>query len=174
MRRSSFRLSLVLCLAASVAAQSLNWHEYKNAGGNFSILMPSQPSDTTNQEVAGESHTIQANDNAVSYNVVYVKFRQEQTVDDANFKAHRDGYFSHFPNCKVASEQPADPDLNGFVGRSYRINCEVPGAKTSHIGNLYLGKHYFYSVFALFVPATSESPNVKKFVESFSLLDPTK
>jgi hypothetical protein len=174
MRRSTFCFSLVLCLAASVAAQSLNWREYKNPGGNFSILMPSEPSDTANRNPAGDSHTIQVTYDSVSYNVIYVKFRQEQKVDDANFKAHRDGFLGRFPNCTMFSEQAAAPAINGFIGGSYRINCEVPGAKTSHIGNLYLGKHYFYSVFALFVHESSDSPNVKKFVDSFTLIDPTK
>jgi len=173
MRRSCF-LSFLLCLAASVAAQSLNWREYKNPGGNFSVLMPSDPSDTANHDPEGDSHTIQATDHSVSYNVFYIKFSQDQIVDDANFKAHRDGFLGHFPNCKLFSEQPAAPAINGFIGGSYRVNCEVPGAKTSHIGNLYLGKHYFYGVFALFVHESSESPDVKKFVDSFALIDPAK
>lgn len=174
MLRSSLRLSFLLCLAASVAAQSVNWREYKNPGGNFSILMPSEPSDSANRDPAGDSHTIQVTNDSVSYNVIYVKFKQDQTVDDANFKVRRDGFFGRFPNCKLFSELPAAPALNGFIGGSYRVDCEVPGAKTSHIGNLYLGKHYFYAVFALFVHESSTLPNVKTFVDSFALIDPTK
>jgi hypothetical protein len=174
MRRASIRLVFLLCLATSVVAQSGNWREYKNPGGNFSILMPSEPADDTNRNPAGESHTIQVTDSSVSYNVFYVKFDQDQTVDDAHFKAQRDGFLGRFPNCKLFSEDPVTPALNGFIGGSYRINCEVPGAKTSHIGNLYLGKRYFYAVFALYVHESSQLPTVKKFVDSFALIDPAK
>ena len=174
MRTTILRAALVLFAVSSVAAQSLNWLEYKNPGGNFSVLMPADPSDTANHDPEGDSHTIQSTDHSVSYNIFYVKFSQEQTVTDANFKAHRDALFGNFPDCKLVSEQPVAPALNGFIGGSYRLSCEVPGAKTRHIGNLYLGKHYFYGVFALFVHPTVDSPDVKRFVDSFALMDPAK
>ena len=175
MRITILRVALVLLAATSVAAQSLNWHEYKSPGGNFSVLMPSDPSDTANHDPEGDSHTIQANDQSVGYNVFYVKFSRDQAVDDANFKTHRDAFLGDFPDCKLFDEQPATPAIGGFIGGSYRLNCELPGKKkTRNIGNLYLGKHYFYGVFALFVPESSESPDVKKFVDSFALIDPTR
>jgi hypothetical protein len=173
-RRSSFRFLFLLCLAGSVAAQSLNWHEYKNTGGNFSVLMPSDPSDTANHDPEGDSHTIQATDHSVGYTVFYVKFSQDQPVNDANFKSHRDAFLGNFPDCTVFSEQPVSPAVNGFIGGSYRLNCKLPGAKSRNIGNLYLGKHYFYGVFALFVPENAEPPTVKNFVDSFKLIDTTK
>src|ERR1700727_1877073 len=85
MLRRFFPLILMLLAATVAIRQSNNWREYKNPGGNFSILMPSDPSDDTNRNPAGESHTIQVTDNSVSYNVFYVKFQQDQTVDDASF-----------------------------------------------------------------------------------------
>jgi hypothetical protein len=174
MRITFIRVALVLSAVTSVAAQSLNWREYKNPAGNFSVLMPTDPSDTANRDPQGDSHTIQATDHSVSYNIFYVKFAQEQAVTDANFKAHRDAFLVNFPDCKLFTEQAAAPALNGYIGGSYRLNCEVPGAKTRNIGNLYLGKHYFYGVLALFVPESAEPPNVKNFVESFTLIDPAK
>jgi hypothetical protein len=174
MRRSSFRFLLLLCLATSAAAQSLNWREYKSPGGNFSVLMPSDPSDTANHDPEGDSHTIQATDHSVGYTVFYVKFSKDQIVDDANFKVHRDAFLGNFPDCTLFSEQPVAPSIGGFIGGSYRLNCKLPGAKSRNVGNLYLGKHYFYGVFALFVPESSESPNVEKFVDSFTLIDPAK
>jgi hypothetical protein len=175
MRIAFLRLALVLFAVTSVAAQSLNWREYKNPGGNFSVVMPSDPSDTTNRDPEGDSHTIQAADHSVGYTVFCVKFSKEQAVNDANFKSHRDAFLGDFPDCKLSSEETAAPALNGFIGGSYRLNCELPGKKkTRNIGNLYFGKHYFYGVFALFVPESSESPDVQKFVDSFKLIDPAK
>ena len=175
MGRPVCHLLFVLCLATSVAAQSLNWHEYKSPGGNFSVQMPSDPSDTANHDPEGDSHTIQAIDHSVGYTVFYVKFSQEQTVNDANFKAHRDAFLGNFSDCKVFSEQAVAPAINGFIGGSYRLNCELPGKKkTRNIGNLYLGNHYFYAAFALFVPESSDPPGVQKFVDSFTLIDPAK
>jgi hypothetical protein len=174
MRITFLRVALVLFAVTSVAAQSLNWREYKNPAGNFSVLMPTDPSDTANRDPQGDSHTIQATDHSVSYNIFYVKFAQEQAVTDANFKAHRDAFLVNFPDCKLFTEQAAAPALNGYIGGSYRLNCEVPGAKTRNIGNLYLGKHYFYGVLTLFVPESAEPPNVKNFVDSFTLIDPAK
>jgi hypothetical protein len=175
MRITFLRVALVLFAVTSVAAQSLNWREYKNPGGNFSVLMPSDPSDTANHDPEGDSHTIQAADHSVGYNVFYVKFSQGQTVDDANFKSHRDAFLGNFPDCKLSDEQPAAPAISGFIGGSYRLNCELPGKKkTRNIGNLYLGRRYFYGVFALFVPESAEPPEVKNFVDSFRLIDPAK
>ena len=37
------RVTFILLAATSVAAQSLNWREYKNPAGNFSVQMPSDP-----------------------------------------------------------------------------------------------------------------------------------
>jgi hypothetical protein len=174
MRITFLRLALVLFAVTSSAAQSLNWREYKNPGGNFSVLMPSDPSDTANHDPEGDSHTIQATDHSVGYTVFYVKFSQDQPVNDANFKAHRDTFLGNFPDCTLFNEQPVTPAISGFIGGSYRLNCKLPGAKSRNIGNLYLGKHYFYGVLALFVPESSEPPNVKSFVDSFTLIDPAK
>jgi hypothetical protein len=174
MRITVLRVTFMLLAAISVAAQSLNWREYKNSGGNFSVLMPSDPSDTANHDPEGDSHTIQATDHSVGYTVFYVKFSQDQAVSDANFKAHRDAFLGNFSDCQLFSEQAVAPAITGFIGGSYLLNCKLPGAKSRNIGNLYLGKHYFYGVFALFVPESSEPPNVKKFVDSFTLIDPAK
>ena len=43
MRAKVLRLTFVLFAVTSVAAQSVNWREYKNPAGNFSVQMPAEP-----------------------------------------------------------------------------------------------------------------------------------
>jgi hypothetical protein len=173
MRNSLLRLTFILAVATSVAAQSANWREYKNPGGNFSVLMPAEPQDVKNGEGVDASHTIQAVLDTVGYTVVYTKSTEDEVVDESTYKAYRDGVLKEV-NCTVASETPAAPAIAAFIGRHYRMDCTISDQKLTFVGNMYWGKHYGYAVLAMFAATQVDSPNVKKFVDSFALIDPAK
>lgn len=172
MRAKLLRLTLVLLAATSIAAQSLNWREYKNPAGNFSIQMPAEPEDIRSTD-GTDSHTILAFVGEVGYTVVYSKSAEDQIVSEAIFKEYSEGTLKA-SKCTVVNEAPAAPAVRGLIGRHYRLECATGPQKLYHIGNLYLGKHYTYLVMAMFPANPVDSPNVKKFVESFTLIDPAK
>jgi hypothetical protein len=175
MRYSILRISLVVCLVATLSGQTPEWKKYKNADGNFSVLLPLEPSDTKNgNSDVMVSHTIQAIAGAVSYTVVYVRMTGEQTVDEANFKVYKDGVLKELPSCTVVEEQPAAPAVQGYIGHWYRMNCEISNTKLTFVGNLYWGKTYAYAVLGMFAAGPSDPPNIKKFVDSFSVIDPSR
>jgi hypothetical protein len=174
-RRMRIRLLgvfLLLCLMAAVSAQSDGWKQYKNADGNFSVLFPGEPKDTVNDDGSGgvRSHTLLAMQNPNGYMVVYNKMAVEQKVDEDTFRQFRDGVFKQLPKCEVAKEGAPARALAGYIGHWYNLNC----GQVVLSGNLYWGKGYAYAVMAVYPVNSSESPNVKRFLESFALLDSGK
>jgi hypothetical protein len=75
--------------------------------------------------------------------------------------------------CDVPSEDPAAPPVRGYIGRSYHLNCTFKEKKNSY-GNLYLGKHYFYIVMGFYPPGPTMPAEIKKFTDSFAVLDASK
>jgi hypothetical protein len=172
MRMTFLGVALTLFVVTSVAAQSLNWQEYKNSAGNFSILMPAVPVDTKSGEDI-DSHTILAFVGKVGYTVAYSKFSEDQVVNEAIYKEYAEGTIKA-SKCTVVNEAPASPAIAGLIGRHYRLECAAGSQKVNHVGNLYVGKHYTYLVVAIFLADPVDPPNVKKFVDSFALIDPAK
>jgi len=50
----------------------------------------------------------------------------------------------------------------------------MPQGKITIVGSLYWGKHYSYAVMAIFSATVPQPADVKKFVESITLIDPEK
>jgi hypothetical protein len=162
------------CLALPLAGQSDQWHTYKNAAGNFSVLMPAEPQETTGSEPSQTSHTIQAISNSIGYTVVYVIIPGEQVVDEPTYRVYRDAFMKSLPNCELVTETDPSNVVRGYVGHWYRMNCLVKGSKFTFVGNLYWGKHYAYAVLAMFPTAPSTPPTATKFTDSFAVIDPAK
>jgi hypothetical protein len=172
MRTTFLRVALVLFAPNSVAVQSLNWREYKNPGGNFSIQVPVEPEDTKIGEDV-DAHIILAFVDEVGYTVAYSKSTEDQPVNDAIFKEYAQGVIKS-SHCKLVDEAPASPAIPGLIGRHYRLDCVTGTQKLTDVGNMYVGKHYTYAVLVMFPPNPVDPPNTKKFIDSFALIDPTK
>ena len=165
---------LLTCLAAPFAGQSDQWQRYRNEGGNFSVLISGNPQESVSGEGAQASHTIQSISGGIGYTVVYVANTAEQPVDEPTFKIYRDAFLKGLPQCDMAKEDPVSRPLAGYVGRWYRMNCDISGKKMSFTGNLYWGKHYAYAVLAMFPTAPTDPPESSRFYNSFSVLDSSK
>ena len=170
MRRSIITVFSVAVLLSALAGQNDQWQKYTNRGGNFSVLMPVQPKDTPNPQASAETHTIQAISGGAAYTVVYVVNPSEQQVTEANYKIYRDAFLAGLPNCKVTTESAAAPALTGYIGRWYRMDCNVDGKPISFAGNLYWGKRYAYAVLTMFPTAPSNPATAKRFSDSFTNL----
>lgn len=105
---------------------------------------------------------------------MYATSGKEQQVTDGNFEIFKNAVFHELPKCEVGSDQPASPALKGFIGRRYRLNCDLPKGKLAIAGNLYWGKYFSYAVMAVFAADTAEPAGVNKFVDSFAVIDPNK
>lgn len=175
MRHNLLRLSLLICLTASLTGQTAPWQKYRNVAGNFAVLLPVEPKETTTGDTpATTSHTIQAIAEAVSYTIVYVTLDEEQEVTEANYKTYKEGVLKELSTCTVLDEQPAAPAIPGYIGRWYRMNCDISNTKLTFVGNLYWGKHYAYAVLGMFATAPTDPPSIKKFVNSFGVIDASK
>jgi|SRR5579864_2338008 len=174
MRYWVLALFLLTCLVAPFAGQNDQWQRYRNEGGNFSVMILGDPKESVNGEGAQASHTIQSISGTVGYTVVYVANPVEQKVDDATFKVYRDAFLQGLPQCTLAKEDASSHPLSGYIGRWYRMNCDIGSQKMSFIGNLYWGRHYAYAVLAMFSTASADPPEAGKFYNSFSVLDGSK
>jgi len=164
-------LVLVICLSASFSAQTDEWKQYRNTAGNFTVLFPGEPQDTLNGESSGmQSHTLMAMQKPSGYMVVYTNITSEQKVDDQTYGIFKDGFLKELPKCEVRKEEAPSPAIRGYIGHSYTLGCEA----VNLTGNLYWGKHYAYAVMALYPLNTQGPPNVKRFLDSFALLDAGK
>jgi len=171
MRNSFLRLTLALLVAASVAAQAADWHAFKYPAGNFSILVPADPTDTPSTD-PDAMITVKATLNGMVFAVIYVHdAAQTFKVDEANARQFGSGIIK-LQNCTVSSESPVDPPVPSLAGLHYRLACVNGDAKFTYVGNVYVGKHYGYFVMGVFPNAPSDPPEVKKFVDSFSIIDP--
>lgn len=174
MRYWVLALFLLTCLAAPFAGQTDQWQKYRNQGGNFSVSMPGEPNDSVTGEGDKVTHTIQLISGGIGYTVVYVVNPAEQPVDEPTFKVYRDAFLQGLPQCTLVKEQAASRPLQGYVGRWYRMNCDISSRKMSFLGNLYWGKHYAYAVLAMFSTAPTDPPEAEKFYNSFAVLDGSK
>jgi hypothetical protein len=172
MSHSFFRLALILSVAGSVAAQTADWRVFKYPAGNFSVLVPADPIDTPGAN-PDALVTVKAASNGIVYAVIYAHSTQNFKVDEANARQFGSGIIK-LQNCTVSNESPADPPIPSLAGLHYRLACENSGAKFTYVGNIYVGKHYGYFVMGVFANAPTDPPEIKKFVDSFSLIDPTK
>jgi hypothetical protein len=173
MRKLLSGILMLLLAAGPLAAQTSEWKRYKNTHGNFTVLFPGEPTDTVNKTEDGmQSHTLLARENPGLYTVVYTVMTSEQKVDDVTFQAFKSGVFKELPKCEAGTEQPASPTLEGYIGHSYRLNCDMPNAKVTIVGNLYWGKRYAFAVMTMF-PSSAAEPTAreKEFAESFAVID---
>ena len=176
MRKLLSGILMLLLAAGPLAAQTSEWKRYNNTNGNFTVLFPGEPTDTVNQaEGDTQSHTLLAKEAPALYTVVYTVMTSEQKVDDATYQAFKNGVFKELPKCETSTEQPASPALEGYIGHSYRLNCDMPNAKVTIVGNLYWGKHYAFAVMTMF-PSTAAEPTAKEteFAKSFAVIDAAK
>jgi len=175
MRRWMSGFFLVLLAATPFAGQTDEWQRYRSTDGNFTALFPGEPSDTVNP-VGGDlkSHTLQMVKTPTVYTLVWSYIDARQSVTDANFEIFKTSFLSKLPNCTVAADQSASPALQDYIGHEYLIHCNMPQGKITIVGSLYWGKHYSYAVMALFPSSVPQPTSVKKYIESFTLIDPAK
>jgi hypothetical protein len=157
------------------AAQDARWIRYRNDDGNFSILMPLEPKEIyVSEESDDVSHTIQAISGSTSYTVVYQKAKSERMVNEPAFKQYMSGFTRNSTVCEFVREGPPSPAMPSYFGASFREACHSRDQYRSLVGNMYLGKRYTYTILVLFPAATSDPPSVKRFNDSFSLIDASK
>lgn len=173
MRTLAVRVLLLLCVAAPIAGQTDEWKRYQNAEGNFSVLFPTEPTDTKNKSEEGiQSHTLLSTVRPNLYTVIYTTMTQEQHVDDANYETFKNAVFKELPKCNVITDKAGSHPIQGYISHEYRLSCEM-NVTVTIVGNLYWGRHYSYAVMVMFT-SPSDPPTIKKFTDSFEITDTSK
>ena len=177
MRRLASGFLLCLLLAIPFAGQTNEWKRYKNTDGNFSVLFPGESREGPGEALRDglEVHSVLVQASPAVYLVTYGIYHSAQPVDDANFQMYKRAYFERLPKCEPSGGAPASPAIAGYIGRSYRGTFETPNNKVNIVVNLYWGKRHSFAVQAMF-PSSEVEPaaKVKKFLESFAIIDPAK
>jgi hypothetical protein len=175
MRRFVSCFWILLLLATPFSGQTDEWKRYKNTEGNFTVLFPGEPKDSANPIAGGmSSHTLQALKAPAIYTLVWTFIDAKQGVTETNFEVFKTSFLSKLPKCTVAADQSASPALPNYIGHEYQLTCDMPQGKITIIGTLYWGQHYSYAVMAIFSATVPQPTDVKKFVESITLIDPAK
>jgi hypothetical protein len=175
MRRLVPGFWIMLLFTTLWMGQTDEWKKYKNTEGNFTVLFPGEPQDIANERISGTtSHGLLAQKMPVVYVVVWSVLDVAQPVNDANFEAFKNTVFNSLPKCTAGSDQPASPTFQGYIGHRYRLNCDPPQGKMTVVGSLYWGKRYSFAVMATFPANVPDPTEVKKFMESFAVIDPDK
>jgi hypothetical protein len=173
MRAPALCVLLLLCLAAPIAGQTDEWKRYQNAEGNFSMLFPTEPTDTKNKSEEGiQSHTLLSTVRPNIYTVVYTTMTQEQTVNDSTYETFKNAVFKELPKCNVITDRTGSHAIQGYISHEYRLSCEM-NVTVTIVGNLYWGRHYSYAVMVMFA-SPSDPPTIKKFTDSFEITDTGK
>lgn len=168
-------------MATPLTAHADEWKKYEERDGNFSVLFPREPKDApylASREGIESSHGFSASDGSVYVGVFYANMKQEQKVDEANYRIYKKGFFNGLPTCKELNSTVASPAFPGYISHGYRLDCDAPNSgapnpKGTLIVNLYFGRHFSYVIVAGFATKT-DPPTVKKFVDSFSVTDVSK
>lgn len=173
MRALALRVLLLLCVAAPISGQTDEWKRYKDTQGNFSVLFPTEPTDTKNKTEEGiQSHTLLSTVRPNLYSVVYTAMTQEQPVNDSTYETFKNAVFKELPKCNVITDKTGSPAIQGYLSHEYRLSCEM-NVTVTIVGNLYWGRHYSYAVMVMFT-TPSDSPTIKKFIDSFEITDTSK
>jgi len=175
MLKTLLRSGLLVLLTLPLAAQTEGWKRHKNIDGNFTILFPGEPQDNINKSESDiNSHTVMYQNPAGVYTVVYTTMASEQRVDDATYEMFKNSVFKELPKCDVGAEGPPSLVLSGYIGHSYRLNCDMPNTKVTVMGNLYWGKHYSYAVMVMYRSNVSAPTATNQFLASFAVIDQTR
>jgi hypothetical protein len=175
MRRALSCSLLAAFLVLPFFGQTAQWKQYKDTTGNFTALFPGDPQDSINKSDDDiQSHTLLAIQQPFYYTVIYTAMKSDQKVDNETYEVFKNAVFKELPNCEVATVRPPAPALSGYVGHWYHLNCDMPNAKVTILGNLYWGKHYAYAVMVMFPSSAAEPQAAGKFLESFGVLDQGK
>jgi hypothetical protein len=165
----------MLLLASPFAGQTAEWQKYKNADGNFTVLFPAQPSEGPTKDVDAVSiHSVRAQQSNAVYSVVYTTMVDAQPVDEATFQAYKHAFFEQFPKSELDPNVAAAPAVEGYIGHAYRGIFEAGETRIKLVVNLYWGKHHSFAVMVFSRGAVEPSAEIKRFVESFAVIDPAK
>jgi hypothetical protein len=168
-------LAVVLLLTSALIAQTENWIKYKNADGNFSVLLPKEPEDRiTNDKPEMVTHVIMALDQGTMYSITFATMLDDQIVTEATYDIYRDAVFKGMSSCLIGDENPPTPALEGYVGHSYKLNCIKANKPMTMVGSLYWGKRHAYAVLVMFPGDPPPDATLKAFLNSFTNYTATK
>jgi hypothetical protein len=156
-----------LTFTSAVAQQGDTWKTYRNEAGNFSVDMPGEPQ---TQPVVEDTYNYVFMRPGLAYLVTYAAHK-ETPVNDENFETYQKAVLMGLTSCTLASDAPSTHPISSLKSHWYRYRC--PEGGQTILGNLYWGAHYAYAVLVVY-SGNPEPATVRRFTDSFAVLDPNK
>lgn len=148
------------------------WIEFSPPGGGFSVLMPSQPQESSAPTASGEKartyQIVTALNNIRAMAVSYASQPPSSSpvvLSDKVLNAARDNALSNLSG-KLLEESSIK--LGSFPGKEFRMRLPKGNVVTQRI---YLANNRQYSLMVITLPQNVNVPEVSKFLDSFKILD---
>lgn len=164
--------AVMFLLVFLVGCQQATWNEFKSPQGEFSILIPGTPTKQTRsvETPSGplEAHMFLAEQGDVAYMVAYSDY-PTMVIRDRSSKLILDGARDGaVANAHGTLVRESVVSLNGNHGRELEI--EPAGGKVTIQARIFLVGHRLYQVMVLTPKGTDFTEDVRKFLDSFTLL----
>jgi len=164
-----FALTAFCCIAASAQAAD-QWQTFKSENGKFSVLMPCKPA-VEAQEVKSDDGPVKqafhSCENRTGYFMVTFVDYPKASKEKAMLDAYRDNGLKS-TGSKVVTEAPLT--LDTYPGREIVANGLVDKSEVVFNWRIYLVDKRIYALTAATTKENSKSPDISKFMSSFSLV----
>jgi hypothetical protein len=165
---------LSLLLLSALPAWAQQWTEYQPEGAGYRIEFPGAPR-TTVQEVPTPSGPLRmffaaiGRGRDVSFQSIYTAYPPELLTDDVQtmLDRARDGAVSNSKG-KLREEKR----LNVGDASARRLVIEAPDGKHAAVALIVLSGNRYYQVTAVAPIGQENSPDMQRFLDSFTLLKP--
>ena len=118
-------LFLLLPLAVatmSFAAAMVNWQNYTDSKGGYSVSLPGDPYVTTNKKVHYASASIEADGNDIGF---YVHWKAAKKLNGSKIQSEGEKFMNYFGIEKQSFPSPKSISGNGFTGYEYNYKSSA-------------------------------------------------
>jgi hypothetical protein len=91
-------------------------------------------------------------------------------LDELAYQREKNLGIQQMPQCKFGADEPPTQSVAEYLVHQFRLNC----GNGVGVGEIYMGKHYWYFVAVIYPSNGAEPPDTKKFLQSFAVLDQSK
>jgi len=162
-------LALALLAVFLVGCHQPGWKEFRSSEGAFSILLPGTPTEQISTAGPIDFHFFVLEQKDITYMVGYSDYPDtlvQERTPDVMLDGTRDGAVANVQG-ELLSELIIS--LNEYPGRELKI--ESHGGKVTTKTRIFMVGHRLYQVMVATRKEKAFSENVKRFLDSFKLLE---
>ena len=106
----------------SFAAAMVNWQNYTDSKGGYSVSLPGDPYVTTNKKVHYASASIEADGNDIGF---YVHWKAAKKLSGSKIQSEGEKFMNYFGIEKQSFPSPKSISGNGFTGYEYNYKSSA-------------------------------------------------